>query len=307
MTDGLLREAIRLIVEGDFERIQYKNSRTGGFEGGSIDVVDAANVVPAGDGTATYKGRDVLIVTPEVLARYKAKEEHLRSVARKPYLRGQWEKVPRDYSDRDDRGDHWVADDPRYGKVYLSLSSDTTYKKTGPGNRLRDPGGTRYSWRAILGPAPRGYASDGSVDVFKISTTGEGRDYDKQSQVRERMVKQFGIDPYPYAGALKQKEKEQPSPAWAAPSRRMAQDAVKSGAVFTGDAAPSAAPGGKTYKVYGRLKGAPAHTRLKGKAYLAPADTGFKPGEQVSIEPQDGKLSVRDVASDRTQTWEPEE
>lgn len=63
--------------------------------------------------------------------------------------------------------------------------------------------------------------------------------------------------------------------------------------------------GGKSYKVYGKKGGAPAHTRFKGKAYLAGKDTKFKSGDAASVAPQDGKLKV--TSGDNTQLWEPEE
>lgn len=80
---------------------------------------------------------------------------------------------------------------------------------------------------------------------------------------------------------------------------------------LTGEPAPAREPregprGPKiSYKVYGKMKGAPAHTRLKGKAYIAPADTQFTPGEQATIQTADGKLKVKKVAGDHEQTWEP--
>jgi len=61
-----------------------------------------------------------------------------------------------------------------------------------------------------------------------------------------------------------------------------------------------------TYKIYGRFKGHPAATRLKGQAYVAAADTQFRGGEQAVITPtDDGKLTVKKPDSDHTQTWEP--
>jgi hypothetical protein len=61
-----------------------------------------------------------------------------------------------------------------------------------------------------------------------------------------------------------------------------------------------------TYKVYGRHRGAPAHTRLKGQAYVAPVDTQFKNGEQAVLTPgDDGKLNVKKADGDHTQAWEP--
>lgn len=62
-----------------------------------------------------------------------------------------------------------------------------------------------------------------------------------------------------------------------------------------------------TYKIYGKFKGAPAATRLKGQAYIAPQNTQFKGGEQAYITPDNGKLKVKKTDSDHTQTWEPTE
>ena len=71
-------------------------------------------------------------------------------------------------------------------------------------------------------------------------------------------------------------------------------------------AAPRRPGGPKTsYKVYGRMKGAPAHTRLKGQAYIAGRDTEFTPGEQAILTPDNGKLKVKKVDGDHEQTWEP--
>ncbi len=62
-----------------------------------------------------------------------------------------------------------------------------------------------------------------------------------------------------------------------------------------------------TFKVYGKHRGAPAHTRLKGKAYVAAANTRFRPGDQVAIAPEDGKLKVKKPEDDYSQLWEPSE
>lgn len=71
--------------------------------------------------------------------------------------------------------------------------------------------------------------------------------------------------------------------------------------------APVGAPRGPktTYKIYGKFKGHPAATRLKGQAYVAPADTQFSAGEQAYVSPEDGKLKVKKADGDHTQTWEP--
>lgn len=70
---------------------------------------------------------------------------------------------------------------------------------------------------------------------------------------------------------------------------------------------PVAAPRGPktTYKIYGKFKGHPAATRLKGQAYVAPANTQFSAGEQAYVTPEDGKLTVKKADGDHTQTWEP--
>jgi hypothetical protein len=70
---------------------------------------------------------------------------------------------------------------------------------------------------------------------------------------------------------------------------------------------PTAAKGPKTtYKIYGRFKGHPAATRLKGQAYVAGQDTQFSAGEQAVIsKTDDGKLKVKKADSDHSQIWEP--
>jgi hypothetical protein len=71
----------------------------------------------------------------------------------------------------------------------------------------------------------------------------------------------------------------------------------------------AAAPRGPktTYKVYGRHRGHPVHTRLKGKAFVGPGNTQFSPGEQAYVSPEEDKLRVKKTAGDHSQLWEPEE
>lgn len=209
------------------------------------------------------------------------KRNYVRGVAeaKKPYLVGKWSPVKAKHNHRDDC---WEAEDSKVGKVYLTFTSFTSYKNV---DRLRDPSGTRHSWSAYLGTSSFAmYEGDGGFKVFSVVAVGEGREYEKRDAVRQRMMKLFGIDPYSYLGGMEPKEEPKP-------------EAQKT---------PTPVTGGKTYKVYGKMKGAPAHTRLKGKAYLAPGDTKFKSGQSVGVEPKDGKLSVKDVNSDHTQIWEPE-
>jgi hypothetical protein len=66
------------------------------------------------------------------------------------------------------------------------------------------------------------------------------------------------------------------------------------------------APPKQSYKIYGKKGDATAHTRLKGKAYVAGKDTQFKPGESASVSPEDGKLRVKKPGTDHSQLWDPE-
>lgn len=70
-------------------------------------------------------------------------------------------------------------------------------------------------------------------------------------------------------------------------------------------ASPSPRAAKTSYKVYGKKGGRPAHTRLKGQAYGAPADTKFSPGEQAVASSEDGKLRVKKVDGDHSQIWDP--
>jgi hypothetical protein len=75
-------------------------------------------------------------------------------------------------------------------------------------------------------------------------------------------------------------------------------------------AAGAARPTGPkvSYKIYGRKAGKPAHTRLKGQAYGAPADTQFTPGELAVLQAtDDNKLKVKKIQGDHEQTWDPVE
>ena len=79
---------------------------------------------------------------------------------------------------------------------------------------------------------------------------------------------------------------------------------------LTGEPAPAREPGAArgpktTYKIYGRFKGHPAATRLKGQAYVSANDTQFRGGEQAVISPEDGKLRVKKPDSDHSQLWDP--
>lgn len=130
----------------------------------------------------------------EVLARLQA-----IAARKKPYLIGQW--VPFKMPSRGyDAGDVWVAEDPELGKVYLTCSSHTSYKKDG---RLRDPSGTRNAFYAILAPHPGNtLPSYSNAKVFKQSSTGEGKEHAKALAFRKQVMKMFGVDPLPWKGPL---------------------------------------------------------------------------------------------------------
>ena len=73
-------------------------------------------------------------------------------------------------------------------------------------------------------------------------------------------------------------------------------------------AAPKPASTGRkeTYKIYGKRPGGPAHTRHKGKVYVAAPDTKFKNGDKANVEPNGEKLKVKDPATGHTQDWKAE-
>lgn len=70
---------------------------------------------------------------------------------------------------------------------------------------------------------------------------------------------------------------------------------------------PSTSNSDKTYKIYGRKAGAPAHTRYKGKAYHAGKDTSFKNGESARVAPDGKNLKVTKADDDYSQLWNPDE
>jgi len=93
----------------------------------------------------------------------------------------------------------------------------------------------------------------------------------------------------------------------APPIKKSAPSPVKSASTATSEPAADATPRGAktTYKIYGKFKGHPAATRLKGQAYVAGNDTQFRGGEQANVSPEDGKLRVKKTDSDHSQLWDP--
>ena len=72
-------------------------------------------------------------------------------------------------------------------------------------------------------------------------------------------------------------------------------------------AVPGSPSGEKLYKIYGKKGSSPAHTRYKGKAYVAKIDTQFGSGDQADVSPEGSKLKVKRPDSDYSQLWEPED
>lgn len=63
-----------------------------------------------------------------------------------------------------------------------------------------------------------------------------------------------------------------------------------------------------TYRIYGKHRGAPVHTRLKGQAFTPRTDSQFTKGSSASLEVgPDGKLRVKNPDTGHEQTWDPEE
>jgi len=63
-----------------------------------------------------------------------------------------------------------------------------------------------------------------------------------------------------------------------------------------------------TYRIYGRKNNRPVHTRYKGKAYGPgpTTNTRFNPGQDAKVtRDPDGKLKVKKLGFDHTQTWDP--
>ena len=110
-------------------------------------------------------------------------------------------------------------------------------------------------------------------------------------------------------GALEKVRALYPQHQWTprpeAPVRRSPPPGQVNVAGSAASGAPAARGPKTTYKIYGRFKGHPVSTRLKGQAYVGPANTRFAPGEQAEISPDAGKLKVKKVGDDHSQTWDP--
>ncbi len=92
--------------------------------------------------------------------------------------------------------------------------------------------------------------------------------------------------------------------AKSAPSKELAPNRTNEPTSATATSVPRGPK--TTYKIYGKFKGHSASTRLKGQAYVAPADTQFKSGDQAVLSPgEDGKLKVKKPDGDHTQDLDP--
>lgn len=164
---------------------------------------------------------------------------------------------------------------PSFPKVNLPRNTEVTFIKsmyglTGPDNSQANLAIVRHGEKFLLVPFPLWAASEGAP-----------------AGAREPNVAP-PVKKSPAAGAA-------PAPAAAA----------EPGAE---PAAPAGPRGPKTtYKIYGKFKGHPVATRLKGQAYVGPANTQFAGGEQAVISPEDGKLRVKKSDGDHSQLWEPVE
>ena len=126
--------------------------------------------------------------------------DHLTKASKRPYLVGQWVETRRGPEHRGQESDCWEAEDSAVGKVYLTVSSSTSYGMDG---RLRDVSKTRYVWKAVLSVRPFvSFSGPGAVDAVKATATGEGKEREKADQFRRSVMKRFGIDPMPYRGPL---------------------------------------------------------------------------------------------------------
>ncbi len=216
--------------------------------------------------------------------------QHLKSIiaGKKPYLKGSWVKKPGKMS----AGDVWIADDPAIGPVRLSFQSDTSSGRDKHNSMLRDPTKTRHTYRAqVFSEKALKTMSFGHTFFDKV-VNGEDsvRQLAMERLVSNTMLKLFGVDPYD----------------WKFKHDRAREDEEKAKVASTKKPASQPSQLGKELKIYGKLKGAPAHTRLKGKAYVAAADTQFKNGERATVAPEGDKIRVKKSVGDHSQLWEPE-
>lgn len=292
MTIALLRQTIALLIE----QHQQPDTRTRSgwelrdiFSKMSSDDVSEFNWVNSDTGDVVLSVGQRYI-NSEFHKNHGANErtpslEEIRSLiaTKKPIMPGSWHPLARGVVKR---SDVWTSQHPTLGRLYLAFDSSQSYKKDG---RLRDPSGTRYLWTASLSNTPFSF----DERVFSVVAVGEHNEGEKRQQVRMKMMKMFGVDPLSWLGSL-------------TPKQNVQQDNSSTEEIAPQEKSTTSTGIKKTYKIYGKLKSAPVHTRLKGKAYVGSKETKFSPGEQANVEPEDDKLRVKKVDSDHSQLWDPE-
>lgn len=293
MTISLLREAIVLILE-QTEQVQRQTRSEWQlrdlFSKQGSDTISQYDWVNAVTGEVVLKAGQKFIDS-ELHKNHGASErtpslEEIRNLiaTKKPIMHGSWRPLDRGVVKR---SEIWTSHHPTLGRLYLAFDSSQSYKKIG---RLRDPSGTRYLWTASLSNTPFSF----NERVFSVVAVGEHNESERRQQVRMKMMKMFGVDPLSWLGSL-------------TPKQNVQQPDNSSTEEISPQEKPATPIGiKKTYKIYGKLKSAPVHTRLKGKAYVGSKETKFSPGEQANVEPEGDKLRVKKVDSDHSQLWDPE-
>lgn len=264
--------------------------------------------------------RSVMRENDDFYEKERAAAQKLQSIRHleglnKPFLKGQWEKIPRNYGRENEKfsdyryateGDCWKAEHPELGTLFLTFTSGSSYKTTG---RLRDPSGTRYSHKATIGFKPFSTSFPYAIVVFNQAAVGEHRYDESRMKASNKMFKLFGVDPYDFLKPKTPDVTAQKRDAFSKLPADQLATALKDRdfAASLMDKPTSVPAASKSYKIYGKKGSAPAHTRFKGKAYVAKPGTAFRSGQSASVSPVDGKLQVKAVDSDTTQLWEPED
>jgi hypothetical protein len=206
------------------------------------------------------------------------------------------EEVEKAYQRWDPQSDTTRYSGRRYGRrravtvkaknVWQILKSDEQYG-TEHSARGTTPGGKGWWW------SPPGINKGA---VLRLTPAGAAAALESMQLVRTKYpTRQWTVNAQPAV-------KKSPPPRELAP-----RPAAAPAAGAPPPAAAAAATRGPktTYKIYGRFKGHPVATRLKGQAYVGAAGTQFAPDEQAVISPEDGKLRVKKANGDHSQLWDP--
>ncbi len=115
-----------------------------------------------------------------------------------PLFKGQWVEVPGE-AVRYSLGKCYSTEHPTLGTIYLRIDRGTNYTNF-KGSRIRDVARTSNYWYAEISTKPWDF---GGTRVFTVRCSGEGlKVYEKEHKVRERTLRQFGVDPWDYLGPL---------------------------------------------------------------------------------------------------------